>query len=294
MTSLKFSRRLILTSLFVLSSAVALPQVKPVDLQTPAVSPDDCFPIERLRPELRQKASDILWKLLDSEGLYTVIGNLKPMSSGFASVWKESSLALDPASRELSEIVATFQCGRVISSGQIPFSKVTDGKRYFDAFVFNHTSVSQLLTSQSSFFTPLGFYPEYAHNPLALVIGIEREPSPSRAKGLGLLFGYPEPAVNFFVSAQDEGNKNGTLIPRDFRQVATHASETGNFVYAVPKGAPVSEDDKRIKAEAGKILSSYRERRQRFFGPGKPGPAALIREWFTGPDGKCHPSNAKY
>ena len=56
----------------------------------------------------------------------------------------------------------------------------------------------------------------------------------------------------------------------------------------------LTEDDKRIKAEAGKILSAYRERRQRFFGPGKPGPAALIREWFTGPDGKCHPSNAKY
>jgi hypothetical protein len=294
MTSLKFSRRLILTSLFVLTSAVAFPQVTSVDPQTQGVSPDDCFPIERLRPELRQKASDILWKMLDSEGLYTVIGNLKPMSSGFASVWKDANLLSDPASRELSEIVATFQCGRIISSGQIPFSKVTEGKRYFDAFVFNHTSLSKLLTSQSSFFTPLGFYPEFAQNPLALVMGIERETPPSRGKGLGLLFGYPEPAVNFFVSAQDEGNKNGTLIPRDFRQVATYASETGNFVYAVPKGAPMTEDDKRIRAEAGKILSAYRERRKRFFGPDKPGPAALIREWFTGPDGKCHPNNAKY
>jgi len=294
MTSLKFSRRLILTSLFVLTSAVAFPQVTSVDPQTQGVSPDDCFPIERLRPELRQKASDILWKLLDSEGLYTVIGNLKPMSSGFASVWKDANLLSDPASRELSEIVATFQCGRIISSGQIPFSKVTEGKRYFDAFVFNHTSLSKLLTSQSSFFTPLGFYPEFAQNPLALVMGIERETPPSRGKGLGLLFGYPEPAVNFFVSAQDDGNKNGTLIPRDFRQVATYASETGNFVYAVPKGAPMTEDDKRIRAEAGKILSAYRERRKRFFGPDKPGPAALIREWFTGPDGKCHPNNAKY
>lgn len=294
MTILKFSRRLILTSLFVLTSAVAFPQVTSVDPQTQGVSPDDCFPIERLRPELRQKASDILWKLLDSEGLYTVIGNLKPMSSGFASVWKDANLLSDPASRELSEIVATFQCGRIISSGQIPFSKVTEGKRYFDAFVFNHTSLSKLLTSQSSFFTPLGFYPEFAQNPLALVMGIERETPPSRGKGLGLLFGYPEPAVNFFVSAQDEGNKNGTLIPRDFRQVATYASETGNFVYAVPKGAPMTEDDKRIRAEAGKILSAYRERRKRFFGPDKPGPAALIREWFTGPDGKCHPNNAKY
>jgi hypothetical protein len=294
MTILKFSRRLILTSLFVLTSAVAFPQVTSVDPQTQGVSPDDCFPIERLRPELRQKASDILWKMLDSEGLYTVIGNLKPMSSGFASVWKDANLLSDPASRELSEIVATFQCGRIISSGQIPFSKVTEGKRYFDAFVFNHTSLSKLLTSQSSFFTPLGFYPEFAQNPLALVMGIERETPPSRGKGLGLLFGYPEPAVNFFVSAQDEGNKNGTLIPRDFRQVATYASETGNFVYAVPKGAPMTEDDKRIRAEAGKILSAYRERRKRFFGPDKPGPAALIREWFTGPDGKCHPNNAKY
>ncbi len=45
----------------------------------------DCFPFERLAPEQRKKADDLLLKALDSEALYTIVGDIKPMSSGFAS-----------------------------------------------------------------------------------------------------------------------------------------------------------------------------------------------------------------
>ncbi|NJM52355.1 MAG: hypothetical protein HC846_02550 [Blastocatellia bacterium] len=45
----------------------------------------ECFPFERLPPEKRKKAEDLLLKALDSEALYTIVGGLKPMSSGFAS-----------------------------------------------------------------------------------------------------------------------------------------------------------------------------------------------------------------
>lgn len=45
----------------------------------------DCFPFERLAPEKRARAEQILLKALDSEALYTIVGDLKPMSSGFLS-----------------------------------------------------------------------------------------------------------------------------------------------------------------------------------------------------------------
>jgi hypothetical protein len=45
----------------------------------------DCFPFERLAPEKRERAEQLLLKALDSEALYTIVGNLKPMSSGFLS-----------------------------------------------------------------------------------------------------------------------------------------------------------------------------------------------------------------
>jgi hypothetical protein len=45
----------------------------------------ECFPFERLAPAERKKAEDLLLKALDSEALYTIVGGLKPMSSGFQS-----------------------------------------------------------------------------------------------------------------------------------------------------------------------------------------------------------------
>lgn len=45
----------------------------------------ECFPFEKLSPEKRKKAEEMLLKALDSEALYTIVGGLKPMSSGFAS-----------------------------------------------------------------------------------------------------------------------------------------------------------------------------------------------------------------
>lgn len=45
----------------------------------------ECFPFERLAPEKRRIAEELLLKALDSEALYTIAGDLKPMSSGFAA-----------------------------------------------------------------------------------------------------------------------------------------------------------------------------------------------------------------
>jgi hypothetical protein len=45
----------------------------------------ECFPFERLSQEKQRVAEELLLKALDSEALYTLVGGLKPMSSGFTS-----------------------------------------------------------------------------------------------------------------------------------------------------------------------------------------------------------------
>src|SRR5687768_1230590 len=51
-----------------------------------------CFPFENLTPAERKKAEDMLLAALDAEALYTIVGGMKPMSSGFRSFQLPTSL----------------------------------------------------------------------------------------------------------------------------------------------------------------------------------------------------------
>lgn len=68
--------------------------------------PSECFPFEKLSPEKRKTAEELLLKALDSEALYTIAGDLKPMSSGFAS--------FEFATREVRGISET-EAGQLVS-----------------------------------------------------------------------------------------------------------------------------------------------------------------------------------
>lgn len=71
----------------------------------------ECFPTERLPADLRAKSESLLLKALDSEALYTIIGDLKPMSSGFAS-FKFSIEKPDLAQiEETRRLLSVWRCG---------------------------------------------------------------------------------------------------------------------------------------------------------------------------------------
>lgn len=75
----------------------------------------DCFPFERLSPEKRQRAEALLLRALDSEALYTIAGDLKPMSSGFASfefATREVRGILEPEAMELTAKYPTEESRR--------------------------------------------------------------------------------------------------------------------------------------------------------------------------------------
>jgi hypothetical protein len=257
-----------------------------------ALFPSECFPIERLPAALRPRAEEVLLKLLDSEGLYTVIGGMKPMSGGFVSLSfsteKPDTAKLD----ELRQVLGALHCGESLRCDLLVFHTVNSGKRYAEAVAFSRPAVSTLTRTYESYFAPLGATP--SADPLEIALTVEHLEGASRNRGLGYLYGYPKSAVDFFVAGQEEYAVTKKITPRDFRQIPTFGRETGSFVYAVPKCAPETDEDRQLKAKAGRILAEYKKRRERFVGPGKPGIVALLRDWFTNEKGECAPENAKF
>jgi hypothetical protein len=262
----------------------------------------DCFPFERLPADQRAEAEKLLLAALDSEALYTLVGGMKPMSSGFATyrinVKSPDTKELDAARR----IFALFRCGDAYQAEALPFhrtSKVKDKDtgtevetRFFEAVVLHRPTVAKMVTTYTDFFAPYGITP--ATDPFGLVLIIEHDPTTARNRGLGYLYGYPKSAVDFFVASADEQGETKVIVPRDFIQIPTFVSDSGRFVYAVPKGYKETDEDNTLKEKARRVLVAYKERRARYIGAGKPGVVALIRDWFDDGKGNCAPENARY
>ena len=55
--------------------------------------------------------------------------------------------------------------------------------------------------------------------------------------------------------------------------------------------ADESPEDRALRARAAQILAEYRKRREQYVGSGKPGIAALLRDWCCKADGACAAGN---
>lgn len=268
-------------------------------LPVPAVASgrSDCFPFERLSKEERFRAEALLLKALDSEALYTIVGGIKPMSSGFsffsiplrlpseekARTDRENTLAqMDETRRSL----ALWSCGEDELFADLQhFSRAFDGKRSSDAAVFNRRSLREMLGDRQDFFLRWGVTP--SSHPLQVLYAVENAESTARFAGYGYLFGYPDHAVRFFVEASNEEELSGRFVERNFYSIATVTSETNRFVFAVPKGHKETDADRQLKERAGRVLAEYRKRRDQYIGDDKKGVVEMLRDWFCAENGKC-------
>lgn len=263
----------LLTALFLASLAAAQP-----------VPPEQCFPVESLPPAEQPQAAALFLQLMDSEALYTVIGGVKPMSGGF-TMFRLPADSLDPEKIDTARRhLAVFRCGTQLLSTVHHFARLfpdRDSKtmeRAFEAVVFHAAGLTRTITAHKDFFYPLGIS---AHtHPLETLLAIEYQEPPARFRGLGHLFGYPDYAVDFFVSASRQQSLTGTFVARDFIGMPTFARADRGVVYAVEKGATEREVDQQLRTRLATILEDYRKRRERFIGEGKPGIIALLRDWF--------------
>jgi hypothetical protein len=272
------------------TSQTPLPQPGAAAGRTTTARAEDCFPFERLPQRLQGRASDLLLNALDGEALYTIAADIKPMSSGFYST---QVTVANPELREVDEIrqiLRMWTCGDEIDAIVHPFSAVYEGKRPLDAAVFNRPALQRMMARQQAFFAPYGLSP--SADPAVALMAIEYDTTTARLRGYGYFFGYPDYAVDFFVSAADEQKATDTHVPRDFISLPTVRGER-RFVYAAPKGHSLNAEDLALRSATEKVFADYSARRARHITKdSSAGVLALVREWFDDGRGDVRPSNA--
>lgn len=256
-----------------------------------------CFPVESLNAEDRAIAEELLLEALDREALYTIIGGIKPMSSGFFQMQLPSSgfggeaqvTALEQLERT-SRAIRALRCGDLVFAELQPFDSLTGNSRSIHGVFFHRDSFANMVRQRQGFWAFFGVSPET--NPLVALLRTDSDPTPNRFRGFGYLFGYPDYAVDFFTDAAMQQRKTGVFVERDFIQIPTFARPTGAFVYAVPKGHEPNSEDKRLRKAAEPILEYYRYLRPKYIGEGLPGVIELIRDWMDDGTGICSPETA--
>lgn len=200
----------------------------------------------------------LVTKALDDEALFTVAGGLKPASEGF---WH---LSLDVAAADLAAISATRAALAPWRNDDLwadvhVFHDAYEGKRAARAYVVHRAALAELLRTHATFFAPFGLGPD--NHPAEVFAVVERLPKFDRDRGFGLLFGYPEHAIEFFLAAGKVQAEGGQAQKRRFVQIPTHSAPTGRFVYAVAADAEERPEDRELAAAAAVRLARYRELR---------------------------------
>jgi hypothetical protein len=224
---------------------------------------------------------ELALRLLDHETLYTLGGGIKPIGDGF---WHTSFPIQEASSPEVETVrrrLAQLPLPPEFQTGVLVFATPFEGKRIASAFLAHRPSLQALIQRRPDVFASLGIGPELEAQ--VVLEKIDRGPQAARWRAFGLVYGYPEYAIDFFVAAGESQAKDGKFVKRDFIQIPTFASEHGRFVYAVPSGHIERDEDRALKAAVKPILERYRFWRSIYVGDGRAGSLALLRDWVAPP-----------
>jgi len=254
-----------------------------------------CFPIESLSDPDRRLADRVLLEFSEREGLYTLAGGLKPISSDVRDMSVRIAPSLDTSAlgrlEQLRRISGALTCGELGVFVQVftatSTARDSSMQRNTTLVLYHRTAVRRLVEKQSDFFATLGITP--SADVRDIVAAVENAPRADRWRGYGYLFGYPDDAVDFFVRAGIQADSTRTFVLRDFRRVETFhkvaetqggPAVTSSFVYAVPKGAAVSEGDVALRNRAAPIYARFVAERAKFIASDSSGAVRLWRRWI--------------
>jgi hypothetical protein len=272
-----------LTSSFLLAPLLAV--------QGPTVPKSEVFPIETLTVEEQALAEEWLTAILDREGLYTVIGGIKPMSSGWMRVDTRKGLTSVEV-EQAQRIVSRLRVGTLITSSVIPFARLLGEKRALEGYVFHRSAFSEAVARRQRLFSVYGITPGMP--PAEAVLAFDSDETTDRFRAYGHLFGYPDYAVDFFASASEtqRADPERKLVPRRFLSIPTYRLPSNGFVYAVPADHVERQEDLALRETALPVYESYKKRRAKFIGPKGRGAVNLVRDWMCRSDQECSPEIA--
>lgn len=256
-----------------------------------AVPRESCFPLEKLSPDVRALSEKLLLTAMDREALFTIVGGIKPVSEGF---WTSRFRVSPPDTSEIEQVqlaLSAWSCGDLFCADTMSFDNLIDGERHVSAWIANRPVLKKLLVKKGDYFGRLGL--TQREEPEVVLLSVERSTDPGeRWRGFGLMFGYPDFAIDFFVRAGLHQAKTGEFIERDFRSYPTFDNKSGRFVYAIPQLAPETDEEVQLRERTAAIFREYELRRKNEIGENKPGILFLIRDWFDDGHGFCHPDHA--
>ncbi len=205
----------------------------------------------------------LLGEAADHEALYTLVGGLKPMSTGF---WGSTFAVDDPDLADLRCARAALAplCNDVWYADVQVFDDIYDGERSVHAYVVHRAAMARMIERYEEFWNQWGI--TCCTHPSEVVAVVDRMPKADRWRGYGHLFGYPKHAVDFFVESGlllENDRDVGPGQDRQFVQIPTHAAEMGRFTYAVPLDHVSTAADNAIASKANCILAAYTERKGR-------------------------------
>jgi len=263
--------------LFLILSSFAISQ----PARPEVVARKDCFPFEQLPNRLRSEATKLLKKALDSEALYTMAIDMKPMSGDFTWITSNGSSASNKKLQDIAQILKFFHCGKTIQA-ELMESKIRfNGERHYSHIIFNRVAFDRLMIEEQAFFSALGdvFESPGRFSPRKVLAAVENSEASIRFRGYGLLFGYPKEAVDFFVSGAEEEARTGRFVKREFVSIPTFSSKDHRFVWAVPVGHQLTAIEREMQEGATPILQEYiRRRTDRSENKNS---VELIRNWFS-------------
>lgn len=223
-------------------------------------------------------ADSILKIGLDHEALYTLVSDIKPMSSliSFTFPFKIDSTKLVKGHaidlEKTAEHVEKMKRYTDVLNGldlkgldfvMIPFKMSTDSTKSFQVNVIRESRMDQVIKEHLDFFAYMGIVP--GSEPSIVLSTVENQDQILRLRAYGYLFGYPDYAVDFFVEAFHQKQQTGSFVERDFFQIPVFTRETGYFVYAMPKGHIPTEKDSTLYHRAMDVLDGYQGIRSGYY-----------------------------
>jgi hypothetical protein len=248
--------------------------------QTEAAVPLPFPHFEAASPECRSLANAVLTAVLEREGLYTMFGDLKPMSSvsvrGYREEAVQSVAALmkryDEAAAALSDHDLTFRMQYL--------NEWTP--RAAQVFVFRHRLLQEKVREHAATFAAESIDPG---TPIRVIVErVMKYDFQDVDRVTGLLYGFPEHAVDFFCHPQKYGPPN-TLrrLENDRGGVRIETYDRGSaFVYVLPRQGEYTTADVGLALAAPPILAEFRRRRALHVNKaGELDAVALVRHWVS-------------
>lgn len=224
-------------------------------------------------------ANRLLTRLLDTVGLYTLIGDLKPMSDIPLSNYLRGATPAEEAKlREETDAALAILEGELIQVRAV--WRGTSGRRFGSLFAVRRDLIRRKVAEHAAVFSRDGIEADIAIGALLDRIGDGRLRDPHRVQGL--LYGFPADAVEFFCQPRPPGTPVGIGKDRQAIHIPVFQSANG-FSYVIPLDAQRSAEDLRLERVAAEILAEYRLRRPSYEQDGALDAIRLINDWYASP-----------